>query len=113
MHERVCRKAPNLARPQNARAIEQHEVEDGAPAGSHDQASENGDHNVQGDEHGRDVDREPTHPGNWPIVIGGSDSEHISIIAFGFPSARARKADERRKIQNSSKFNLDDPFPYT
>jgi hypothetical protein len=46
---------------------------------------------VQGDEYGRDVDRESTHPGDWPVVIGGSDSEHISIIAFGFMSARGRR----------------------
>ena len=97
MHERVGGEAPNLTRPQDACAIEKHEVEHGAAASSHDQASENGDHNVQGDEYGRDVDREPAHPGDWPIVIGGSDSEHISIIAFAFMSARA----QRDRVMNS------------
>ena len=88
MNERVGGEAPNLTRPQDTCAIEKHEVEHCTAAGTDDQASENGDHNMQSDEHGRDVDREPTHPGDWPIVIGGSDSEHISIIAFAFMSAR-------------------------
>ena len=98
MHERVGGEAPDLTRSQDACAIEKHEDRAAAPppAATSRQVT-NGDHDVQGDENGRDVDRKPAHPGDWPIVIGGSDSEHISIIAFAFMSARA----QRDRVMNS------------
>src|SRR5262249_59157115 len=99
MHERVRSEAPNLTRPQDAGAIEKHEVEHGTATGGHDQTSQDRNHNMEGYQNGRDVDREPAHPRDRAIVIGGSYPEHISIIAFGFMSASDlanHRSDSRR-----------------
>ena len=37
--------------------------------------------NVRRDEQGRHIDRIASHPGDRPVIIGGSDSEHDLLVA--------------------------------
>jgi hypothetical protein len=52
---------------------------------------------VDADEHRRDIDGISAHPRDWAIIIGGSNSEHDSIIALVL--ADASKLSKRKSFR--------------
>src|SRR5205814_850446 len=78
MNEGVGDQPPNLPMEPNLRAIEHRVIERASGTDRKKERGQDRTTDVETDKNCRDVDREPSHPGYRPIIIGGSDSEHAS-----------------------------------
>ena len=84
MDEGVGDQPPNLPMEPNLRAIEHRVIERASGTDRKKERGQDRTTDVETDKNCRDVDREPSHPGYRPIIIGGSDSEHAPIDSRRF-----------------------------
>src|SRR5207302_96246 len=90
------RNPPDLAEIQNSCAVVLEIVEHGSGAECDQNARDNRKRGVEADQHGRHINGIAPHPCDWPIIIGGSDSEHAGINSERFE----RASRVRRRAKN-------------
>ena len=76
MNERIGGNAPDLSTIQNRGAVELENFENGCGPDCNQETGDNRDRDMQSNQDGRDINGIAPHPGDWTVVIGGSDSEH-------------------------------------
>src|SRR5882762_7381536 len=92
MDKRIGDETPDLRARPNLGAIEHQIIHQAAVTRGEDQRGQDRAGNVQANEHRRHIHGIASHPRDWAIIIGGSDSEHEPLIALALVDASKRVA---------------------
>ena len=87
MDKRIGDEAPNLRARPNLGAVKHQIIHQAAVTCGEDKRGQDRAGDVQANEHRRHIHGIASHPRDWAIIIGGSDSEHEPLIALALVDA--------------------------